>query len=145
MKIVTAPQSALLAWAKDMQAFKSPWEPDAAAIGVADQTEDGSMRLRAVMVATDWKVHDCHLHIVSDGSRGWVMPSFPQVVFRYLFEIRKLRRVTATTQEHNIKTQILCLKLGFAFEGRLRGGSLDGSDGIVMGMTRASCRWIRKG
>lgn len=142
LKIITSPQPEILRWAADRQKFKGPWEHDAQAMAAVDEAPDGSRRFRAAVVATDWKRHECHLHIASDGSRAFARRDLIRVLFRWLFEIKGLRRVTAETQIHNISTQILCLKLGFVFEGRRDSGAVDGSDAIVMGMTAENCRWI---
>lgn len=143
MKIVTAPQGHLLEWAQSVQRFKGEWPADAQAMAAVDVDATGETTIRAVVVATNWQEgHSCNLHIASDGKRSFVRRDFIAIVFRWLFEMRGLRRINAIIAVDNTRTQILALKLGFRWEGRMAGGMPSGSDAILMGMTAKDCRWI---
>lgn len=64
-------------------------------------------------------------------------------LFAFPFVQCELARITVPIARRNIKSQILSLKTGFSFEGRLARGH-NGDDEILMGMLREDCPWLKR-
>lgn len=133
------PQADLLAWAGERVGAEDGWTDDAVALGVI---EHDTRRIRAVMVMNLRQADTAAIHFASDGSKAWMTRPVWRGLFAWLFDFCGLARVTATVERHNMEMQIRLLRLGFAFEGHLRGGARGGEDGIVFGMLRDECPWL---
>lgn len=127
----------LLAWAAEkMGSPNMQWAPDTATIGVA--------RGDAVCAVAAYNIFSgsgCCAHIATDGSRTWASRGILAALFAYPFIQCGLDRITLPISRKNIRSQILALKLGFSFEGRLARNH-DGEDEILLGMLREECPWL---
>ena len=129
----------LLAWAAEkMGSPNMQWAPDTATIGV----ERGDA-LCAVAAYNIFSGSGCCAHIATDGSRAWASRGILAALFAYPFIQCGLDRITLPISRKNIRSQILALKLGFSFEGRLARNH-DGEDEILLGMLREECPWLHR-
>ena len=135
--VTTDRQEILLGWAARRIGLPDGWSSDSEAMGVVDAEE----KLRAVAVINQVAEGNCLLHIASDGRRSWATRSVLGVLFSYPFYILGLRKVTARVAIDNVPSQVLCLKLGFQFEGRER-AAFFGRDTTTFGMLRDECSWL---
>lgn len=142
MRLTVAKQYQLLDWAAK-RLGTDLFPPESEAMGVIKSAEDPI--LRAVIVMNAFYGAECHMHIASDGAARWASPNILGGIFGYVFEFKKIERISARVAEHNISTLCMALKLGFAFEGKLTRGAMDGSSAILLAMTADTCRWIGKG
>jgi len=86
---------------------------------------------------------DCRLHVASDGSRRWLSREMLFWTFFVPFVQWNLRRITGIVHERNMQALKFDLNLGFVIEGRLRHTFDDGADGILLGMLREECRFLK--
>lgn len=124
-------------WARQRIAHVTSWEDDFQAIGYE---QDG--RLIAVCIAERWTGPDIALHIAAEPGSRWCTREFLGACFRYAFHQLGCRRVTGYVPASNTKARRLDEHLGFVYEGRLRGASLDGDDLLILGMLVNECRWL---
>lgn len=115
------------------------WLDDSLALAILDRTE----KIRGVIIYNMFMQHGCCAHIATDGRRDWATRGMLYGMFAFPFVQMKLDRVTLPIANKNIEAQVLALKLGFKFEGRLRNG-LGDDDEILMGMIREDCIWIKE-
>lgn len=101
---------------------------------------DGS--IAAVVLYTRFARSNVEMSIASDGSATWADRRFIRAVFSYPFLQLEKRRVTIITSEHNDRMLQQATRLGFTQEGRLRGWYGD-DDGILFGMLREECAWLK--
>ena len=127
-----------MAWAGDMLRLTGPWPVDTKTIGIDD---DG--KLLCVVLYNMFVEASCTAHIVSTRDRNWATRSVLAAVFAYPFVQLGLNRITTPVARRNVDVQVFSLKLGFSFEGVLRGAHNDGDDEVLLGMLRSECRWIR--
>lgn len=102
--------------------------------------EDGS--IAAVVLYTRFTRSNVEMSIASDGTATWLERGFIRAVFGYPFIVLGRRRVTVITNEHNRRVLRQAERLGFTPEGRLRGWYGD-DDGILFGMLREECAWLK--
>lgn len=88
---------------------------------------------------TPW---ECHMHVVSDGSRRWCSRGFLAAAFAYPFVQLGVQRVTALVPAKNTDALVLDLRLGFVPEGVKRAAYGD-DDMVVLGMLRDNCKWLQ--
>lgn len=98
--------------------------------------------IMGVVAYDHWTPGNCEMSIASDLTGHWMTREFLRLAFAYPFLQCGLRRVTGVVEEDNWRALNLDTRLGFVFEGRLRKWFGD-KDGIVLGMLREECRWIR--
>lgn len=103
----------------------------------------GGENVRAVVVYNMWMEHSCCIHIATDGRRNWATRGTLYGIFALPFLANNLRRVTVPIAERNVDAQILVLKLGFKFEGRLL-NALSNDNEVLFGMLRENCIWIKE-
>lgn len=115
------------------------WPDDTITIGIET---DGV--LSAVALFNLFMGEGCCAHIATTGARDWASRTVLAALFAYPFVQCGLTRITLPIARRNIRSQVLALKLGFSFEGRLRANA-EGDDEIIMGMLRTECPWLRKG
>lgn len=134
----------LMEWARQRVGMgdDAHWPKDTKAYGIRDDAN--ADEIRAVFLFNQFTTHDCAMHIASDHTRRWATPRTLTAMSSLPFILWKLPRVTVEISVNNIKAQLTCLKVGFQFEGRKRGGMDDGSDAIVMSMLAQECRWIKR-
>lgn len=85
--------------------------------------------------------HD--IRLTASGEPGWLTRSSLRVIFGYPFQQLSCIRVSALCAKANKRSRDLVERLGFAQEGNIRHGFGLYRDGILYGMIRDSCRWIR--
>ena len=127
-----------LTWAAERIGI-ARWPDDSKGLRV---TRDG--QIKAVLVYNTFMDETCCIHIATDGKRDWANRGILFGIFAYPFLQLGLRRVTAPIASRNIASQILVIKLGFQFEGRLIGARRDNDDEILFGMLRERCFWTRE-
>lgn len=85
--------------------------------------------------------HDIRMHC--SGEPGWLTKATLRVLFGYPFCQLGCIRVTGVVARANKRALDLNRRLGFQIEGCIRDGYGTGKDGLLMGMLRRDCRWIR--
>lgn len=135
-RVVYEPQAEMIAWAEE-RITDNQFRPDARAIGVE---RDGT--LCGVVVFDNFSVGQCCLSVASDGSRRWITREFLIRVFAYPFIQLNYWRLTCLVAETNTDSLRLCRSFGWVEEGRIRRGSPNGDDMIVLGMLREECRFL---
>ena len=126
-----------LAWAAERIGIDR-WPADSQALRVMRGDQ-----IKAVVVYNSFFDSTCSAHIATDGRRDWANRGALFGIFAYPFLQCGLRRITLPIASRNLSAQILALKLGFQFEGRLLNARAD-DDEIVFGMIREKCIWIRE-
>lgn len=135
MSLIYGQDETLLPWACERIGIHR-FRYDAKAIG---REVDGE--LVAVVVYDGFSECDCNMHIASNGSGHWMNRELLVHAFAYPFIQLDLRRVTALVPARNAAALRLDAHLGFAYEGRCK-DALPDDDLIILGMTRANCRFI---
>lgn len=111
------------------------WGSDPKAIGLE---VDGD--LRAGVVYTNYSPGNVFASIALDTPlTRW----FLYAIFYSPFIAWKVRHITCTIEESNVKSIKLCSHLGFTQRGRLPEAAVNGEDVIIMGMLARECRFIR--
>jgi len=126
-----------LAWAAERIGLDR-WPADSQALRVTRDEQ-----IKAVVVFNTFFDVSCCAHIATDGQRDWANRGVLYGIFAYPFLQLGLRRLTLPIASQNVPAQILALKLGFGFEGRLINGRAD-DDEILLGMLRENCIWTRE-
>lgn len=86
--------------------------------------------------------HD--IRFTAAGIPGWLTKANLRVIFGYPFHNLKCIRVSALCAKANQRSRDLVERLGFKVEGNLRHSFGVGKDGILYGMLKDECRWIKE-
>ncbi|WP_417261686.1 GNAT family N-acetyltransferase [Celeribacter sp.] len=116
-------------WKSDAVAFSVRRETHAAVdgIGVFQSFGGGSAEFH-------FGVYD--QRILKSVIKGFVTVAFHPRFFN-------LERLLATFEADNAASQIVALKVGFEFESRVRAGIFNGSDAILMSLSRSdAAKWV---
>lgn len=113
------------------------WPADSCSLAIED--DQGP---RGVVVYNYFTETSCCAHIATNGRRNWATRAMLFGIFALPFLHHRLNRVTLPISVRNVPAQILALKLGFQFDGRLRNAQSDG-DEVLFGMLRDDCFWIK--
>lgn len=135
MSLIYGQDETLLPWACERIGIHR-FRYDAKAIG---REVDGE--LVAVVVYDGFSDCDCNMHVASNGGGHWLSRELLVHSFAYPFLQLEKRRVTAPVAAGNKDAIRFNLHLGFKMEGVCKDGAPD-DDLIIMGMTRANCRFI---
>lgn len=111
----------------------SGWGSEPRAIGL-----EVNGRLRAAVVYTNFSPGNVFASIVIDGRMN---RQFLYAIFYNPFVAWKVRHISCTIEESNVKSLKLCGHLGFTERGRLPESAVNGEDIIIMGMLRRECKW----
>ena len=107
---------------------------------IASVTED--MQIMGVVVYSRWTKHNCEMSVASVTPR-FLTRSFLKVVFGYPFNELNFARVTAVVEADNHKALDMNRGLGFKDEGILRNWYGENRNGVVMGMLKDECKWLK--
>ena len=135
MNLIYGQDEILLPWACERIGIHR-FRDDARAIG---RMIDG--KIVGVVVYDGFSDCDCNMHVASNGSGHWLSLELLVHSFAYPFLQLEKRRVTAPVSARNKDAIRFNLHLGFKMEGVCKDGAQD-DDLIIMGMTRANCRFI---
>lgn len=97
----------------------------------------------AVAVYSRFHETNLEMSIASDGSKRWINKAYLYACFAYPFNVLGKRRIMGVVEEGNEAAMRLDLHLGFVEEGRLRKWFGE-KDGILLGMLREECRWLKR-
>lgn len=117
---------------------------DFTAVGVVAPNADGSHRIIAGVVWNMYYGHMISTTFAADSPR-WASRRVLADLFAYPFCQLNVERITALTGRKNRKARELLVKLGFHLEGTMRKGFSRSEDGMLYGMLRSECRWLREG
>lgn len=140
--IVVGQRDLVAAWvASKIKDMREPPQKDFEAVGVA---RDG--RLIGGVIYVEYREvapgeHDIRMHCA--GEPGWLNKATLRALFSYPFEQLKCVRVTGVVARANKRALDLNRRLGFKIEGCIRDGYGAGKDGLLMGMLKDECAWIR--
>jgi hypothetical protein len=115
------------------------WGDDACCLAIVDHTE----KISGVVVYNLFMKHSCCAHIATDGRRNWATRGMLYGIFSFPFVQLNLDRITLPIAEKNKDAQVLAVKLGFSWEGRLM-RSLGDDNEVIFGMLREDCIWIKE-
>ncbi len=76
--------------------------------------------------------------------KKWCNRKTLSFVFHLAFDVFKCRRVSVGVSRNNLASLSLVKRLGFKFEGYLRGYRDNGEDVILFGMLENECLWKEK-
>ena len=107
---------------------------------IGSVTDD--MQIMGVVVYSRWTKHNCEMSVASVTPR-FMTRAFLKVVFGYPFNELGMARVTAVVEADNHKALDMNRGLGFKDEGILRNWYGEGRDGVVMGMLKDECKWLK--
>jgi RimJ/RimL family protein N-acetyltransferase len=131
--IVVGQRDLVAAWvASKIKDMREPPQKDFEAVGVA---RDG--RLIGGVIYVEYREvapgeHDIRMHCAT-----------LRAFFQYPFEQLRCCRVTGVVARANKRALDLNRRLGFKIEGCIRDGYGTGKDGLLMGMLKDECVWIR--
>lgn len=100
------------------------------------------MTILAAVIYEDYTGRGISMHVAAEDGKRWLNRAFLRAAFNYPFNELKVDRVTGLVPDSNEAAKKFDEHLGFIREGRIRGGSEDGSDMIVYGMLRKECRFL---
>jgi len=80
---------------------------------------------------------------IASTSPRWCNRATLAVIFGYVFDQLRCRRLTAITEATNQPVRAFLCHLGFREEGLLRHGFMTG-DAALYGMVREDCRWLAR-
>ncbi|HJX18964.1 MAG TPA: GNAT family protein [Acidiferrobacterales bacterium] len=106
---------------------------------------DGGQLIGGVVYTSYYRLADGtgDISLTAAGAPGWLTKATLRVIFGYPFRQISCSRVTALTSKPNRRSRDLLERLGFVHEGTIRGAFGCGRDGILYGMIREQCKWIR--
>lgn len=104
--------------------------------------DDDEKSIAAVIVYSRYSGRDMEMSIAS-WHPGWCSRKVLAPIFWYPFQFANCARVTATTRKSAKEVRRFLERLGFKQEGVLRKSYLD-SDGVVYGMLRSECKWLKE-
>ena len=107
---------------------------------IGSVTED--MQIMGVVVYSRWTKHNCEMSAASVTPR-FMTRAFLREVFGYPLNELGMARVTAVVEADNHKALNMNRGLGFKDEGILRNWYGEGRDGVVMGMLKDECKWLK--
>lgn len=134
-------QTTLKAWAAARLEINGVWPASADALGILDG-ETGA--IRAVLIVVQTYAEHCDVCIATDETRRWATRNTLGGIFGFIFLVRGNKIARATISHDNIPSLVMCIKMGWQIEGRIRRADNEGRDGIIMSMTREECAWIRE-
>jgi hypothetical protein len=106
-------------------------------IGVHDK--EGKMR--GGVVFTGYLGSAIMLHMAGDET-NWAGRDFLWMVFDYAFNQLGVRKLIGLVATNNLRALSIDLRLGFLLEGRIERVFPDGSDLLLLTMTRPQCKWL---
>lgn len=121
------------------------FKPDAEAIaGYALRDGETKPELRWIAVLENRSIHDAWMHFCGVGD-NWFHPELARLFFTFVFheEAMGVKVLRSPIPEWNVQAQVVALRSGFRFEGKLVSGAADGSDAILMSLTPERCRWMQ--
>jgi len=83
------------------------------------------------------------MHVAAVPGRRWMTREYLFCCFAYPFLQLNCRRVTGLVRVSNLEARKFDEHLGFKREGLIREAFDDGEDGLLYGMLKPECRWIR--
>jgi len=86
--------------------------------------------------------HD--IQMIAAGKPGWLTPSMLRAFFSYPFIQLDCSRITSIVAKAHKKARAFNERLGFRHEGTIRGAFGIGKDGLVYGLLRQECRYIKE-
>lgn len=120
------------------------WMDDAYTLAAYDKGEEGEPYiLRAIVVFQNINAQGCEIHFAGC-KKGWATRPLLTSLFRFAFSpmLANHKMLRGFISENNTEALVGAIKSGFRFDGRLRNGAVDGSDAIILTMTREECRWL---
>lgn len=142
MQIDLSQDARLLAWAAER--LEGTFAPETCR-WVAGLADGGVV---FVVVYSHFSSRNCQLSIATDGSKRWATRRTLRAIFSAPFAHWNLRRVTfvvAADNDRSLKMMQHCGRspLGVVPEGRVRAAFPNDVDGLLFGMLREECRWLR--
>jgi RimJ/RimL family protein N-acetyltransferase len=140
--ILTGQRDLVAAWvASKIKDMREPPRKDFEAVGVdRDGRLIGGVIYSRYFELTDGQ-HD--ISMTAAGEPGWLTKATIRVLFEYPFNQLHCIRVSAVCAKSNRRSRDLVERLGFKEEGNIRHGFGLGRDGILYGMLKRDCRWIK--
>lgn len=123
-------------WCESRIVHFSGWGSEPRAIGLEVKGQ-----LRAGVVYTNYSPGNVFASIAVERMNR----QFIFAIFWNPFVAWKVRHITCTIEESNVKSIELCTNMGFEPRGRLPESAVNGEDVIILGMLRKDCRFLEWG
>lgn len=98
--------------------------------------------LRAGVVFTNYSPGNVFASIAAEGP---LTRRFLYAIFYNPFIAWKVRHITCTIEESNVKSIKLCTHMGFIERGRLPEAAANGEDVLILGLLKRDCRFLAWG
>lgn len=135
--IVWGPQELL--WSFINTRLGIPWSSDFRALGLVKND-----CLCAVVAYNAFTGRSCYAHIAIDNPSS-IDRTFVREAFSYVFDVCGVIYLLATAQASSPSSIDQNKRLGFVEIDRLPGTCLDGSDMLLLRMSRNECKWLTHG
>lgn len=133
--IVSQPREKL--WAFMNARMGIPWSSDFRAIGVVR----GDL-LCAVVGYNGFMGRVCFMHSAIDDP-SVIDRTFVRAIFEYPFDQCGVKYIFAAVDEKNQQALDIDFRCGFELYDTLAGGAEEGSDLLLLRLTRDNCRWLK--
>lgn len=135
ISLVSAPRDKL--WAFVNTRLGIPWSSDFRAIGVVKND-----CLAAVVAYNGFTGRSCFMHSAIDDP-SVIGRTFVQAIFDYPFNSCGCTHILAQVEGSNARALDIDIRCGFKEIHRLERAALDGSDLVLLQLTRDECRWLK--
>lgn len=101
-------------------------------------------RIVFVVVYSHFSARGCELSIATDMRRSWASRRVLRAILSVPFAQWGLGRVSFLVAADNVASLKMMRQLGAVVEGRLRHHFAEDVDGIVFGLLKTECRWLKR-
>jgi RimJ/RimL family protein N-acetyltransferase len=124
------------------QKLGADWVPEATAtVGLVDIAEDGSERIVAGAMFSDYNKASIQIHIAGEPGSRWLTRAFLGFCFKYAFNQAGVGKLLSFIGSKNEASFRFCAHLGFRLEARIESAHPDGAL-LIYSMTPDQCRWL---
>jgi len=118
------------------------WVPGVtSSIGLVEIAEDGTERIIAGAMFSDFNHASIQVHIAGEQGTNWLTRPFLGFCFKYAFDQAGVSKILSFIGSKNEASFRFCSHLGFKLEARLESAHPDGAL-LIYSMTRGQCRWL---
>ncbi len=121
--------------------LSTAWCPQiSAAIGLIERSSDGSEKIIAGAIFSNFNGASMHVHLVGEGKR-WMTKSYLGFCFQYVFIQCKVKKLIGMVAEDNHDARCFDAHIGFQLETSIPDADPAGAI-LIYTMTPAQCRWL---
>jgi RimJ/RimL family protein N-acetyltransferase len=101
-------------------------------------------KLLAGVILHDFREFDVSLSVAAEG-KDWPVIEMLRFIAHLVFQDWGCTRMTVLISQKNKRAREFARKVGFKEEGCMEAGFDGKVNGIIYGLTRQGCRWLKKG